>query len=246
MKEKIHTDGLVIKENHIGESDRLITVLTRNEGVVHSFATGARKITGKSMSATQLLCFSDFVFTRKKDTYRVTEAEAVEVFFDLRNDIEKLSLAQYFCELAGALAPVEEPAEEYLRLILNSLKFLADNRLPPAQIKAVFELYILSLSGYMPDLSECPECGKEKNLCFDMSEGQVFCQEHASVGAIQLSDSVLSAMRFITMSEFSKIFFFSLPDEALNDLENVCENYLKIRLERTFKTLDFYNSVKLI
>ena len=190
MREKIRTDGLVIREKHTGESDRIITILTRDAGVLRAFATGARKLTGRSMSATQLLCFSNFVLTHSRDTYRVAEAEPVEVFFDLRTDIEKLSLAQYFCELCALLAPVEDQSEEYLRLILNSLKFLADDRLPKAQIKSVFELYILSLSGYMPDLVQCVKCGEEKALWFDMLGGHVYCKQHAPPGAIPLDAGV--------------------------------------------------------
>ena len=57
------------------------------------------------------------------------------MFFSLRTDFEKLSLAQYFCELALALAPEKTEAGDFLRLVLERLVFLGKGKLPAAQIK---------------------------------------------------------------------------------------------------------------
>lgn len=89
MKEKIRTDGLVIREHHTGESDRIITVLTRNEGLVRAFATGARKIIGKSASSTGLLCFSDFVFSPSRDSFRVSGKLSKGGFFRTKGKSRK-------------------------------------------------------------------------------------------------------------------------------------------------------------
>ncbi|HOO26055.1 MAG TPA: DNA repair protein RecO, partial [Clostridiales bacterium] len=102
---QINTEGLVIRERSVGENDRLITVLTRDYGLVKAFANGAKRLKSRSQSATQLLAYSSFVFYQGRDSYTVNDARSIEIFFKLRQDIEKLSLAQYFCELAEELAP---------------------------------------------------------------------------------------------------------------------------------------------
>lgn len=80
------------------------------------------------------------------------------MFYELRLDIEKLALAQYFCELMINIVPEGAETVPYLRLILNSLYFVANGKRPMPLIKAVFELRLLSLAGFMPNLVCCDKC----------------------------------------------------------------------------------------
>ena len=113
---QINTDGLIIREQSIGESDRLVTVLTREQGILRAFVRGAKAMKSRSASSTQLLCYSRLSIYEGREKYIIDEAEPIEVFFSLRTDFEKLSLAQYFCELALALAPEKMEAGDFLRL----------------------------------------------------------------------------------------------------------------------------------
>lgn len=244
MKEKIRTDGLVIREHHTGESDRIITVLTRQAGLVRAFATGSRKLIGKSASSTGLLCFSDFVFSSSKDTFRVSEAYPKDVFFGLRENLEKLSLAQYFCELCGVLCPFDEPAERQLRLTLNCLKFLENGRLDPDQIKAIFEMQLLCQSGYRPDLSGCGICRSGDRLYFDIFEGRTLCREHRGAKSVPLGGDMLAALRAVSGEDMKKAFLFTMPKQGLKRLSQITGEYTKVRLERSFKTLDFYEALR--
>ena len=155
----LETDGLVIAEQSVGESDRLATILTRDEGVVRAFARQAKKVGSAKASATQLFCYSRLTLYKGREKYVIDDARPVELFFDLRRDVERLALAQYFCELARTLAPQEAPAGDFLRLVLNALHFLSKGKKPPLLLKAVVEMRMLELSGYMPDLVGCRECG---------------------------------------------------------------------------------------
>ena len=74
----------------------------------------------------------------------INDAHPIEVFFDLRGDLERLSLAQYFCELAGFFAPEAAPAGDFLRLILNALHFLTRRTRPLPLLKAVVEMRLLA------------------------------------------------------------------------------------------------------
>lgn len=246
------TDALIIRENNnIGEADRFVTALTRELGVVRASARGARNIKSRNSSATQLFSYSRLALRRGRDKYIITDAKPITVFFGLRSDIEKLALAQYFCELVGVLAPREEPAEDFLRLMLNALHFLADGSRNPKLIKAVLELRLLAMSGFMPDLTACFECGAfEGPMWFLPEQGRIICggcSPHRPIqNCCRISINVLFAMRHILYSEFEKCFSFTMSDNGLSQLADYTENYMRIQLGRGFKTLDFYNTLKTV
>ncbi|MEG0978979.1 MAG: DNA repair protein RecO [Oscillospiraceae bacterium] len=242
----IKTDGLVIREQNTGESDRLVTILTREHGVLRAFVRGAKNIKSRNLSSTQLLCYSHFTLYRTKDSYIVDNAEAIEVFFDLRKDIENLSLALYLAEVSSELSPQEDNAEEFLRLLLNSLHLLCKSKRNPLLIKSTLELRALSASGYMPDLLACSTCGEFESdiMYFNISSGTLTCSKCGTKeSGEKLSNGVISAMRYIIYSDFAKIFDFNLSDDCTKQLSFVSERYLMQQTQRNFKTLDFYYSV---
>ncbi|MCI8360457.1 MAG: DNA repair protein RecO [Clostridiales bacterium] len=246
---RLSTDGLIVREQNVGENDRLVVALTRHRGLITAFAQGARRLKNRNASSTGLLCYSNLTFFRGKDTYKVDEASAIEVFFSLRGDIVRLSLAQYFCELCLCLAPEGTEAEDFLRLVLNSLHFLASGGRPELLVKSVMELRLLSLSGYMPDLLACSGCGafEGEEMYLDPAGGSLFCGRckamAAGRGLLPLSKGALAGLRHICYADFGKLFAFSLPEDGLRELGRITERYLLTQTDRRFKTLDFYHSL---
>lgn len=243
----IKTDGMVIKEKTTGERDRLVTLLTRENGVIRAFVNGARSPKSKNSAATGLLCYSDFVIEKRKTgVYIVTEASAKEVFFSLREDIVSLSLAQYFAELAAELSVREENADEFLRLLLNAVYFVSEKKKDSNLIKAAVELRFLSLAGYMPMIVACCNCGKyeSEKMRFSVSSGRLYCEECLpEEKTTELPLSVVTAMRHICLSDANKVFSFSLSKPSLLLLCDVSERYLKSVTMRGYKTLDFYKAM---
>ncbi len=243
----ISTDGLVIKVNNVGEYNRAVSVLTKDFGVIHAFVHGARSLRSKNGIGSALLSYSHFTFSQKKDTYTVTDATVNKVFFNLPGDIEKLALAQYFCELCGVLAPVEDDSYEYLRLMLNSLNFLSSGQRDPLMIKSITELRMLSLSGYTPDIVACKECGEfeDEVMFFNPIDGDLCCASCRRGGADVLSvgKGVLAAMRHIVYSDFEKLYNFALPTAALENLSRVTETFLLSQIEHRFTTLEFLKNL---
>ena len=241
---RMNTDALVLRVTDTGESDRLVTLLTAEYGVIRAFANRAKKINSKMHGATQTLCYGEFSVYRSRDSYIIDDATAKEGFFGLREDIRSLSLAQYFCVLAAELIPEMEPARESLRVILNSLHLLETKRRSCDFLKAVTELKLLSLSGFMPELTCCSRCGEEPKgeIYFNISEGCIFCKK-CTAGGEKINATVLTAMRHVCSSPIERIYSFSLPENDEKLLMRVCEKFLLSRTGRTFKALDFYKSV---
>lgn len=243
---KIQTPGLIIKETNIGENDKLIVILTKEHGIIRAFADGARRIKSKNAAATSLLCYSNFTLYQNKDTYKVGDSSPIEMFFNLRYDLEGLALAQYFCDMAMKLTPEEFEPTEILRLVLNSLYFLTNKTKSLDIIKAVTELKLISLSGFMPNLTGCASCGEEKSYKFSFADGGLFCMECGNdiKDYTVVNPTVLSAMRHIIYSDFEKIYSFKIPEKDAKILSSITEKYVAIQSEQRFKTLDFYKSVK--
>ena len=240
------TKGLVIKEQTIGESDRLVTLLTADFGLVKAFVRRAKQLKSRLNSATTLFAYCDFSLYRTKDAFIVDDAVPIEVFFNLRQDIDRLTLAQYFAQLAYELSAEEQPQDELLRLTLNSLHLLCKGEKSITQIKAVFEFRALCLGGYMPSVLACDHCGTYETplMYFDTMEGRIYCENCPKSGAVPVPKNVVTAIRFICLTEPTKIFSFSLSEENISLLGSIAEKYTLTRIQRRLSALEFYKGLQ--
>ena len=241
------TEALVIKEMNVGESDRLVTLFTRDYGIIRAFASGAKALKSKKGAATSLLTYSSFTILKKKDTFKIYEASPIAQFFSLGSDIEVLAISQYFCELAYVFGEEGKPNPEFLRLILNSLHFLTKEKRYPSLIKAITELRIAVISGYAPNLIACEECGEFETdiMYFCLSDGSIKCNNCNHQGNyLAVTKTEISAMRHIVYSQFGKLYSFEIPQESADRLSQITEKYITEQTDYKFTTLQFYNSIK--
>lgn len=243
------TDALVLRERKLDEQDRLLTLLSAEQGIITAYDKGAGRMKGSMAGATELLCYSHFVLFQNRERCFADRAEANTLFFGIRGNLEKLTLATYFAQLCCELIPENEPAAEELRLMLNTLYYLEQGKLPPLQLKAILELRLLTLTGYMPDLIACRECGglpEDGAVLFDPMGGSVCCPACApqgAVGLIPLPPGVFAAMRHIIYCDFEKLFGFKLGEESLPLLADAVERYLLCQVERILPALNFYKTI---
>ena len=200
----------------------------------------------KIAAASQLLSFSDFTFFGSRGKWTINEAESLEQFRALRGDIELLALGSYIAELLEAVANENVPEPEILQLGLNALYALSNRLCPPAQVKAAFELRLMSLAGYRPQLDECAGCGRrepESGRLFP-EHGELFCPECRAVGGLRMDRSVIDAMRYILDADARRVFAFRLPEAELRALGGVTEAYALYELDRAFGSLDYYKKLR--
>lgn len=237
--------GLIIRTVSVGENDRLVTVFTKEYGVLKAYVPGAKSIKSKRGAATSLLTYSNLSLVRKGEFYRITEASAVSCFFVLGIEPRVLFLSQYFCELCDVFVQPGTPNPEFLRLILNSLHFIVKEKKYPPFIKAITEFRIAVISGFMPDLLACSECGafEDDVMYFNPAEGYLICSACAqqSDSLLALDRTLLSALRHIAFSEFGKLYAFEIPENSADALSDITEKYLLIQTGNDFRTLDFYH-----
>lgn len=248
MPEKLVTRGIVLRVTETKEADDILTVLTAERGRLAVIARGARRRNSRLAAACQHLAFSELVLYRRGDWYMLDEASTLALFDGLRADLEKLALASYFAEVTEAVTAEELPSSNLLSLLLNSLYALDALDKPAALVRAAFELKLLSLSGYEPLLDDCAVCGTTEPTepVFDAEQGVVLCRKCALTGALfPLDAGALAAMRHIVSAPMKRLLSFSLAPPSLDRLSAACEAFTAAQLDRRFKTLDFYRSIKL-
>lgn len=239
--------GLVLRQTETKEADKILTVLTAEKGKVSVIARGARRKGSRLAAVSQLLAYSEMTAYESRGWYMLTEGATLQLFSGLRTDVERLALASYFAELTETVTQEGEGAEEILPLLLNALYALGELKKDPAQVKAAFELRLLSLAGFTPLLDGCGRCGEELTAggFLDAAEGGLVCPKcgSAGFGLLPLSAGALAAAEHVVTADPKKLYAFSLPEEDMKLFARAAESYALTQLERSFRTLDFYKSL---
>ena len=257
--ERITVKGLNVRETETGDYDKIITLVTAEYGKLSVTAKGVKSLKNKNMAVCQPFCYSTYTLKKSKKFWYVEEAELIESFYGLRGDLDKFSLAAYFCDVLCDVSIENAPDVEMLRLTLNTLYATANReREELSKIKAAFEMRAAALLGFLPELSGCDVCGCEpaRDVYLDIMNGRLLCpdckpraeKEEAMIeGTARLyfiiTPAVLLAMRYIISCPQEKLLGFTLSEDDMYILSKACEAYLLNHLEHSFSTLEFYKSV---
>ncbi len=246
----VTVEGIIIGKRTIGENNCFIDILTDEYGVIEAAAHGIRKLTSKNAGSCGLFAYSKFCLAKNGVKYTLNSAEPKFSFHGISADLEALSLAAYFAEIVKTTTAPEQEAEGFLRLMAISLFEIEKQRVSLSQIKAVFELRIASMLGFEPDLRACRECicYEHEGMLFDFRNSTIICSDCAGESDyeyIELMPSLLYTMRYVIYSPVEKIYHFSLKSSVLSQFMSFSEKYLLHHLDREFRSLDYYKSIKI-
>lgn len=239
--------GVVLRETETKEADKILTLLTAERGKLSVIARGARRKNSKFAAAAQTLAYGEWTLYQRGQWTYASEGNTLELFQGLRADLEALALGCYFAELTESVASEELPAEDLLRHLLNGLYALSTLHRPPKLVKAAFELRLLCLSGYEPLADGCALCGREEpeEPVLDLDQGILRCRGCGGGGrTAPLCRDSLAALRHIVYGDPKRLYSFKLGEEPLRRLSAAAEAFLSAQLERGFRTLDFYKSLR--
>ena len=242
-------NALVLREVKYKEADRILTLLTDTDGKITVKARGALRKSSKTAAATQQLTYSEMTLFGNLGRWTVNEATMKEGFDGLRADIGNFALGCYFAECVDALSVEDQPDAPLMQLALNCLYALSRGMYTPEHIKAAFELRLMCLAGYTPELSHCAVCGEEEpgDPVLMLERGCVCCRRCAAGAGqtVKLDTASLNAMRHICSVSPKQILSFSLEGEGAKRLSAAAEEYLLLHTERRFPTLDYWKNVKI-
>lgn len=248
----LNVKGVVLTQKPVGEQDRFIDILTAEYGVIEVLVKGAAKISSKTGSATQLFAYSDFSLADKKNGRAriLSSVSPIQIFYGLRSSVPAVSLASYFSQVICFSVLPRAGTPEILRLMLNCLHYLSEGSRDPAILKAVFELRMAALLGFMPDVIMCRECGTylPAALVFSVEGGYFCCKDCRKPGSdfehtVTMPAASLQAIRHIVLSDFERIFSFRLGENAQEPLYAFAEEFLRYHIDRDFPTLEFYKTI---
>lgn len=246
------TKALVLRAVDYKESDRILTLLTAEQGKMTVSARGCRKKGSTIAAGCQLLAWSEMVLYDYRGRWSVKESVPERLFAGVRGDLERFALGCYFAEVAEALALEGLPSQELLSLTLNSLHALDEMKSKPlALVKTAFEWRCMCLAGYEPQVDGCAVCdaAEPERARFHLREGVLHCEScRGGVGegiSMPLNAQAVSALRSIVHADPKRLFSFGVEGEGLRQLGEASEAYLHTQLERGFRTLDFYKQLSL-
>ncbi len=244
----LKVSGIVLKVNKSGDSDRYCTILTDTHGVINAFANCAHNLKNKNSTATAQVGYGSYELFRRRDHYIIDESQYEELYTGLREDIFRLSVGQYLCQLAMELVPAGQPSEDYLWLMRAALWYLSENSRPPLLVKAVSEMRLLSLAGYMPDLVMCRKCGVYENdlMYFIPATSEISCGKcglRAGEHAVRLSRGAMTALRHSIYADIKKLFAFSLNDESMKQFSEAADAFTTSRIEKSLTALEFLKTM---
>ena len=245
----LKTDALVLREVRYKEADRILTLFTFDRGIVTAKARGALRKSSRIAAATQQLTLSEMNLFENRGRLIVQEAAVKEPFDGLRMSFENFALGCYFAECIEAFVQEEQPDADSFQLILNSLYAISHDLWSPLLVKAAFEVRLMCLMGYAPDLSGCCFCGKKDPVLpvLGIRSGHICCRacRNSDLGeGMFLCDSSLGAMRYIVSAPSKRLFSFTLPDDALMRLSLSSESYLSAQAGRRFSTLEYWKRIR--
>lgn len=239
----IKVNAIVVKSAQSGENDRLLTLLSPEEGKLSVMAKGVRSLKHQSRNACAPLCYSSFVLKKVKDGfYSLVSAELSESFRTLSEDVVLLSYGAYFAALTQMCVQSGTEASEEVRLLLNSLYVLCKRPRSAPLIKAVFEFKIMELCGIVPEFSfECP-CGKKGGF-FCISDGEVRCGEHKTPDALPINEAQIKLAMYITESSLRDALYCSFDDAVSESLSSITEPFLLYHLGNLPKSLNYLHEI---
>ena len=243
---QITVTGMVLSTAPIGEYDRRVVILTREEGKISAFAKGARKPNSPLAGAVNPLSFGEFVLFVGRSSYTIRSANISNYFAELRQDMMGACYGFYFLEFTNYYTREANDEREMLKLLYQTMKALANEKLPNRLIRRIFELRALYINGTGPQVGGCVSCGnKERPAVFSVKKGGLFCREGGGDGIDggKLHPSPLYSMQYIESSKIEKLYTFLVTEEVLGELERVMDRYCDVYVEKRFKSLEILETL---
>lgn len=208
MQEQIRDKGIIIKAEPIGEYDRRVVILTENRGKISAFARGARRPNSKFVASTNPFVFGNISLFAGRNSYTLTDMEAVEYFDSLRLDFDKSMYGMYFLELADYYTRENNDDRDMLKLLFVSLKALSRGLIDNRLIRAIFELRAVAVNGEFPGLE-----------------------------LRSMSETAEYTIKFIISADFAKLYSFTLKDEIMNEVINYSALVVDKMIHHSFNSL---------
>jgi len=241
------THAIVIRSLHYGESDKILTFLTRDFGKLKGIAKGARRSKKRFQNALGLFSHLRLIFFDREamGLVRVESADILHAFPGISEDLRKIYFGNYYLELVNEMAGEREVNTGAFELLLAFLFDLESND-PKEEWLRMFEIRVLSLFGYRPNMVRCGLCNKgweeleeRPSLFFSIEKGSLVCDRCSkrwnnlyplSLGTARLIDG-------ISQLNLKKLHRLRFTPQALSESGELLPKFIQHQLGKELKSL---------
>jgi len=172
-----HDQGVVLRTYKLGEADRIVVFLTRGRGKVRAVAKGVRKTKSKFGGRLEPTSHVRVLFYEGRELDIVTQAESIDTYRSIRDDLDRLGQAVSMLEACDQLAQEGEANSRLYDMLVGALRTLSGEHAP--LVVPAFFLKVLALEGYRPQVEGCVACGDPGPLVsWNLEEGGLCCTDH--------------------------------------------------------------------
>jgi DNA repair protein RecO (recombination protein O) len=224
-------EGIVLRTHKLGEADRIVSLLTRGRGKVRAVAKGVRKTKSRFGARLEPPTHVQLLLYEGRELDIVTQAETLDHFRAIRDDLERLTRAVSMLEVADQLGLEGEANPGLFEMLLGALRALAGHSGP--LVVPAFYLKVLALEGFRPMVEECVECGRADDLvAFDLESGGVRCGPHRagvpiSADGLALLQAVLGGRLGAALNEGRSAATVEIDHLATRSMEHHLERRLR-------------------
>jgi len=230
--------AIVLRTHKLGEADRIITLLTRERGVVRAAARGVRKTSSRFGARLEPFMHVELQLGEGKSLDFITQVVTVDPFAkDLGADYGAYTIGCAMLETAERLvADTAEPSVPQFNLLVGALRALTGRREEPGLILDSFQLRSLAVAGYAPSFAECARCGEPGPHRFlHVPSGGVLCDHCRVSGAAAPSPTVVALLGALLAGDWPAA--RASDDRTRREASGIVAAYLSWHLERGLRSL---------
>ncbi len=241
------TEAIVLRHKNWGEADRMLWLYTRKMGKVQAIAKGVRRIRSRKAGHLEPFTRTNLLMARGRSFLIITQAETIDAYLNLRDDLLRVGYAAYVVELLDRFTYDEEENQRLYRLITETLSRI-DNENDPKLPVRYFEIQLLDILGYRPELTNCVNCEsliQPEDQYFSVSMGGVLCPRCGPKfeDASRISMDTLRYLRHFQRSSYKDASRAQLSPDLNQNLEQLIQHYFMYFLERSLNTPSFIRRV---
>jgi len=245
----LRVEGVVLRHSDWGETDRLLLLYTRERGKLRALAKGVRKLRSRKAGHLEPFTRVALMLARGRDMWIVTQAETVEAYQPLRENLLKLGQAAYVLELVDRFGYEEGEDAGLYQLLTATLRRISEEEDAFLAVR-YFEMRVLDLFGFRPQLFECVRCAAEikpQDQFFSALQGGVLCPKCGPQDptARPASIEALRFLRHIQRSNYPETKRARIPASIRNEMEILLQYYLTYHLERKLNSPEFLRTIRL-
>lgn len=242
------TEAVILRRHDFGETDRILTLYTPSHGKLRAIAKGVRRITSRRSGHIELLTRAKVLLARGRELDVLTQAEALESFRTLREDLYLTACGYYVAELVDRVVADRIENPRLYGLLVSTLERLATEQRPEVALRH-FELHLVRLIGYEPVLSRCVLCStalEPRFHKFAPEEGGTVC-DRCAVGmtrALSLSLNCLKALRWLAQDNYTEVIRLRMGPDLSGEVTRILHSYLRYVVEDEIRSASFIDLVK--